>query len=56
MFQMLDTGIVETKLLAPGETPPPKYHHLEIGIGTEPRQTKWHKRIKVVYELGTHET
>ena len=27
MFQMLDTGIVKTKLLAPGETPPPKALH-----------------------------
>ena len=27
VFRMLDTGKVETKLLAPGEPPPPKVHH-----------------------------
>ena len=56
MFQMLDTGKVETKLLAPGETPPPKVHHPEFGIGTDPKQTKWCKRIGVLYDFGTHET
>ena len=41
IFMLLDNGHAETKVLAPGDTPPARVLHPKLGIGNKPRQTEW---------------
>ena len=54
IFKMLENGYAETKLIAPGETPPARFFHPELRIGTQPRQSEWGDRvwIEYVFEVG----
>ena len=46
---LLDSGHAETKVLAPGDTPPARVLHPKLGIGTKPRQTEWRDTIWIEY-------
>ena len=49
IFMLLDSGHAETKVLAPGDTPPARVLHPKLGIGTKPRQTEWRDTIWIEY-------
>ena len=49
IFKMPENGYAEIKQIAPGETPPARVYHSELGIGSDPSRTKWGVRVWIEY-------
>ena len=49
LFKIQENGYAETREIAPDEAPPARVYHPELGVGSEPRRTKWRDKVFIEY-------